>query len=201
MLDFLNSNSGALMVVFTAVVTRSTVFYALLTARLARETRLMRQAQTDPQIEAIIRSREEWANFVHLHIKNIGLGPAFDLQFKFQPDGNHEGANQLIEEFCSIGVFKNGAGYLGPSQEIVSNYSAMHENFDAKIEAAILLNVIYKSATGKMHKQSFRLDLSEFRGKSTLGKPHLYAIAQSLEKIQKDIKRIITGFKITKTYV
>lgn len=40
-----------------------------------------------------------------------------------------------------------------------------------------------------------RLDFSEFKGRTQIGKPHLYAIAQHLEKIQKDFHNLATGFK------
>ncbi len=42
-LDFLNENAGALTVIFTAVVTLSTVAYATLTRVLVSETRKMRR--------------------------------------------------------------------------------------------------------------------------------------------------------------
>ncbi len=68
MLEFMNKNSGGLMVLFTAVVTFSTVMYAFLTARLVSETRQMRRAQTDPRIEVVVKPREEWINFLNLFV-------------------------------------------------------------------------------------------------------------------------------------
>ena len=78
---FLNQNSGALTVVFTAVVTISTVVYAALTAVLVSETKKMRQVQTEPKIEITLRPFEFAIHIVKLHIKNIGLGPAENLKF------------------------------------------------------------------------------------------------------------------------
>jgi PIN domain nuclease of toxin-antitoxin system len=54
-LDFLNKNSGALTVLFTAVVTISTVAYSILTGKLVSETTKMRQVQTEPKIEIMIK--------------------------------------------------------------------------------------------------------------------------------------------------
>jgi hypothetical protein len=39
------------------------------------------------------------------------------------------------------------------------------------------------------------MDMSEKKGSYQLGKPHLYAIALSLEKIQTDFRHVVTGFK------
>jgi hypothetical protein len=49
--EFLNKNSGALSVLFSAAVTVATVVYAILTWKLVRETMLLREAQTEPRIE------------------------------------------------------------------------------------------------------------------------------------------------------
>lgn len=80
--DFLNGNSGALTVIFTAVVTISTVVYACLTYVLVKETRLMRQVQTEPKIEITARSMEFAIHILRLHVRNIGLGPALNVKFK-----------------------------------------------------------------------------------------------------------------------
>jgi flagellar basal body-associated protein FliL len=66
-LAFLHKNSGALIVIFTAVVTLSTVVYAILTAMLAVETKKMRQVQTEPKIEVVLRPREEIINIVNIY--------------------------------------------------------------------------------------------------------------------------------------
>jgi ABC-type Na+ efflux pump permease subunit len=58
MLEFLNQNAGGIMVIFTGVVTLSTFLYAILTALLVAETSRMRQAQTEPRGEVIIKPRE-----------------------------------------------------------------------------------------------------------------------------------------------
>ncbi len=55
---YLNSNAGALTVIFTAVVTISTVAYAILTRNLVLETKKMREVQTEPRIEISIQPLE-----------------------------------------------------------------------------------------------------------------------------------------------
>lgn len=93
MLDFLNQNAGALTVIFTAVVTLSTIVYAILTAVLVAETRRMRQAQTEPKIEVTIRPREEMINLIHVYVKNIGLGPAYDISFDITAEAGGRGSS------------------------------------------------------------------------------------------------------------
>lgn len=201
MLDFLNQNSGALTVIFTAVVTFSTVVYAVLTAVLVAETRRMRQVQTEPKVEVIIKHREEWISLIHVYVRNIGLGPAYNISFDISAEAGGEGAQALIGDFTEVNFFKTGLKYLGPSQEQVSGLSQMTEKFDQKIQSVLVFNVRYQGATGKKYREEFRLDFSEFKGRSQIGKPHLYAIAQHLEKMQSDFHHLATGFRRIKTDV
>ena len=189
------------MVIFTGVVTLSTVVYAILTALLVAETRRMRQAQTEPRVEVIIKPREEWISLIHVYIRNIGLGPAYDISFDISAESGGEGAEALIEDFTRAQFFKTGLRYLGPGQEMVSDYSQITEKFEQKIESVIIFVVQYRSTTGKHYKERYRLDFSEFKGRTQIGKPHLYAIAQHLEKIQQDFNRLATGFNRIKADV
>lgn len=132
MLDFLNQNSGALTVIFTAVVTISTVVCAVLTALLVAETRRMRQVQTEPKVEVIVKSREEWISFIHVYVRNIGLGPAYDIAFDIVAETGGEGARALIDDFTKANFFQTGLKYLGPGQEVVSGYTRMTEQFEEK---------------------------------------------------------------------
>jgi hypothetical protein len=196
MIEYLNHNSGALTVIFTAVVTISTVVYAVLTATLVSETRKMRQAQTEPKIEITVKSKEEWINLIRLHIKNIGLGPAYDISFSVQPEFEQDGSRAIINDFTKANFFNTGLKYLGPGQEIVGGYTQMvGALFDLKIESILIFNIQYKDATGKLFNEAFRVSFSEFKGRSQLGTPHLYKIAQSLEHIDKNIDHIATGWK------
>lgn len=198
MLDFLNQNSGALTVIFTFVVTLSTVVYAVLTAMLVAETRRMREAQTEPRVEVVIKPREEWIGLIHVYVRNIGLGPAYDISFDIKAESGEEGAQALIDDFTQTHFFKTGLRYLSPGHEAVSGYSQLTEK---KIEAVLVFEVKYRSATSKTFEERFRTDFAEFKGQTQIGKPHLYAIAQHLEKIQQDIHHLATGFRRIKADV
>lgn len=189
------------MVIFTGVVTISTVVYAILTGLLVAETRRMRQAQTEPRVEVIIKSREEWISLIHVYVRNVGLGPAYDITFEISAEAGEEGAKALIENFTRAQFFNTGLRYLGPGQEVVSDHSQMTEKFESKIESVLIFVVRYKGSTGKNYMNRYRIDLSEFKGRTQIGKPHLYAIAQHLEKIQQDFSRIATGFNRIKADV
>jgi hypothetical protein len=142
----------------------------------------------------IIKPREEWIHLVNVYVRNIGLGPAYDLSFDITAETGGEGAQALIDDFTRAHFLKTGIKYVGPGQEVVSDYSQLTEKFGDKIESVLVFRVRYKSATGKLYQERFRIDLSEFKGRTQIGKPHLYAIAQHLEEIQRDFHKLVTGF-------
>ncbi len=195
MIEYLNANSGAFNVIFTAVVTLSTAIYALLTAVLVKETRKMRQAQTEPKIEVVVKSSDHWINLMRVHIKNIGLGPAYDVTFNVSSEVDDEGGRMLLKDFTSANFFNTGLRYIGPSHEIVGGYTQMVNNYDQKINSVLNFKVDYKDCTNKKYNEYFRIDFSEFKGGRQIGTPHLYSISESLTKIEKTLDHIATGWR------
>jgi len=195
MVDYLNDNAGALTVIFTAVVTISTVVYAILTAKLVKETRQMRQAQTEPKIEITVKPKEEWINLIRLHIKNIGLGPAYNIFFDMSSESNNEGIKELIKDLTRVNFSNIGLKYLGPGQELIAGDTQLTKNFEEKINAVLNFHVKYQDSIGKDYQEKFLVDFSEFKGRREIGKPHLYSIADSLEAIKKSLGNIETGWK------
>lgn len=194
-LDFLKNNSEALTVIFTAVVTFSTVVYAVLTGLLVSETRKMREVQTEPKIYITIESFDFAIHIIRLNIQNIGLGPASELQFEPSVISGGESAEKLLKEFTKSNFFKTGLRHFGPGQNIYSTYTLTTEDFEGKSASVLSFKLTYKSTTGKKYSEEIILDMSELKGLYQLGKPNMYAIAQSLEKMQKDVGHIVSGFK------
>jgi len=194
-LESMNHYSGALTVIFTAVVTVSTVVYDILTGVLVAETRKMREVQTEPKIHITIESLEFAIHIIRLNIKNIGLGPARDLKFSPSTVAGGESAENLLNEFTESNFFKTGIRHFGPGQNVYSMYTQTTQDFEGKSASVLSFKLSYRSVTGKQYSEEIILDMSELRGRYQLGKPSLYAIAKSLESIEKDIGHITSGFK------
>lgn len=192
---YLNSNSGALTVLFTAVVAVSTVIYALLTWSLVSETKRMREVQTEPRVEITLKSLDFAINIVRLEIRNIGLGPAINVKFISEIISGGNGAIKLLEEFNKANFLKIGLKYFGPSHVLYSGYTQITKDYDAKIASVLSYNVEYESVTGKKYKDKITIDVSEHKGMTQLGKPNLYAISQSIDVIQKEFSHVVSGYK------
>lgn len=193
--NFLNQNAGVLSTVFSGIVMLATVVYATLTASLVKETRRMREAQTEPKMEVTASPREEFVNIITLHVKNIGLGPAYNLRFKLRGESHTPGENDLIGDFSRSQFLSKGLRYLGPGQELQSGYTQMAKNFAEKIKARLTVEVTYSGATGKSYTDEIPIHFEEFEGYGAIGTPHIYSIAKSLEKIERNIDHLTTGFR------
>ena len=189
-LEFLNQNSGAFAVIFSAVVATATVIYAILTWRLVSETRKMREAQTEPKISVTIKPREEWISFIDMVIQNIGLGPAYNIKFEVNPDFEYVKGKFLSE----LGFMKNGLKYLAPNQKLQFFLTSMIENFEEKTKKPFEIKVVYQNSISKTYEDAYLIDFSQLIGLSQLGEPPLYKIAKNIESIQKDIQHFSTGF-------
>lgn len=184
-LDSLNKNSGALTVIFTGIVTLATVVYAVLTAALVKETRQMRQAQTEPRIDIGYRMRDEVFGFLDIATRNIGLGPAYNIEFSFSQVAGDPDASGLIRELEEIGFLRSGIKYLSPGQELKTFFTSTFERFEAKIASQISVKVTYKNAAGHKFEETFVVDLSELRGITRVGEPAASTIAKHIEKISR----------------
>ena len=168
-ITILNQNSGALTVIFTGVVSLSTVVYAILTFGLVSETRKLREVQTEPQIEITLRPFEFAINILRLHVKNIGSGPAKKVRFECNVISGGEAGENLLSEFTQTNFFKTGLTYLSPNQEFHSNYTQLTQNFEQKMECVLLFKISYKSVTGKQYENKAVIDMSEFKDMYQLG--------------------------------
>jgi hypothetical protein len=189
-LEFLNLNSGAVTAISTVFLTIITFVYVLLTRSISKETEMMRKAQTAPNISVTIQSEEESINLIDLIIKNIGLGPAYNVKFEINPDFEDR---FLSGKLSDIGFIKNGLPYFAPNQEFKILLTNITENDEEKLKKAFEIEITYESNIHEPYSNTYLIDFSQQCGLSS-GEPPLYRIADDIEQIQKDINHISTGF-------
>ena len=192
-LKTLNDNAGAFQVVFAALVTLATVVYAALTWILVAETRRMRRAQTDAKVVIGLEVRPQYVGFVDVCVRNEGVGPAYDVSFAVRPTVTGQGDASVVETIASLGFIARGIDYFSPNQEFRSFLTSVSDNYDVKMATSITVDVGYKTAAGEAIRDTYVLDFSMFHNITQLGKPDLYSIAKSLEKLQDDVHKISTG--------
>lgn len=191
----LNSNSGAIMVIFTAVVAVSIVVYAIMAWGLISETRRIREAQIEPKIVITLKCLDSAADIVQLHVKNIGPGSARNVRFTSCTISGGDEAGRFLEELGKTNFLKAGLNHFGPGNELYSGYVRMIKNIDAGAAPVLDCDVEYESITGRKYKDRITIDMSELKGINQIGRPDLYSIARSLEAIRNDLSSMINEHK------
>lgn len=192
-IDFLNSNAGALQVLFAFVVAVATVFYALLTRSLVHETKRMRRAQTDAKVVVGLEPRQDWLNWIEIYVRNEGVGPATDVSFSVVLEDPPAGDQSLAAIVRSFGFVQKGLSYMSPRQEMRSFFTSLNEDYELKMSTVFNVDVSWTNPSGDVTRDRYVLDLSIFRGRSQLGEPDMHSMAKSLEKLQKDFHRVANG--------
>lgn len=188
-LDFLNENSGAFSLLFSLAVAIATVIYAYLTSKLVSETKTMRKAQTEPEVAVTIQPKEWSVIFIDMVIQNIGLGPAYDVSFKVSPDFEYE----PTKPFSGLGFMRNGLKYLAPNQRL-QFYLGKMVDLRKNIGDGFEVEVTYRNSLGNIRDHSYFIDFSEIIDLAHLGRPPLHKMADSIDKIEKSVHHLTSGF-------
>ena len=131
-IEWLNTNSGAVIGVATVVLVIITGCYAYLTWRLLK-------ANNTPEIAISLRPHEAHINIVMLCIENIGTGAAHNLQFKTLPSS----IPNLDIPLEKIGFLKNGIAYFEPGRKIEQFLVSVTGKFDELKQTPLEIGVTY----------------------------------------------------------
>jgi hypothetical protein len=192
-LRFLNTNMGALTVLFSAVVTVSTVAYALLTRKLVQETVLLRQAETEPAISVHITPSKRYLHINEMVIQNHGRGTAVDISWALSPAPDVLSKHGVKLE--SLELLK-GLSQLAPGQQLRTFFGSSLDLLKDPICPDVKITAAYQSTVGKKFTSTFVLSPAQFRGIGRIGTPADDQIARSLENIATAVTRTIHGSRL-----
>ena len=179
-LNCLNSHSGAITSIATAVLVIVTTVYVIFTYRILRAT-------NQPEIMVYLRPHEVDVNLIVLWIENAGTGVARKLRFT----GDLSLGFKSKTPFKEIGFSKNGIDVLGPGQKIDHCLGSMRENTEALKQAPFEITVTYSdSSANHEEKKIFHLNSREFLGVGTIGGSPLHEISKAAKEIQKDLHKL-----------
>ena len=185
--NILTQNTEIITLIFSAVVAISTVIYAILTWRLTSETKIMRKSQTAPKISVYLQTCRAGMGFFDLIIKNIGLGPAYNVRFVVLEEFDVRGDRNLSDIDFIHEVIK----YMPPNYSIETFFlSLTGEQYKEIIDKTIKIKVVYENSKGEKISEIINLNMSQFKGRQRLGDDPVNVIAKNIEKIQKDIHNL-----------
>ena len=189
MLNWLNSNSGAIGALSSVLLTVITIVYVYLTGRLAKESQEARLAMLRPELAVYLAPYEGSPLFILLCIENIGSGPAYRLRLGLDSPFKREDGVDIRE----IGMFSRGLNYLAPRQKIEHFLVSAADKADQLTNIRLKVLTEYEDSLHKSYRREFALDFGEIlQNISRLGTPPLYGIADAAKKIQEDLHRLAT---------
>ena len=185
MIDWLNSNSGAVNAILAAILVIITGVYAYLTRRQVLESKELREMTIRPALVVTAEIHEIHINFINLRIENIGGGAARNIRLRTSREfmiGNDSSVNEL-------GLFKRGIPLLGPGRSIETFLANVYKLLQ---QEPLEVTAEYEDATGRKIEETFLVDFAAFENLSRVGEAPLHTIAKSIEKLQKSIGKFIS---------
>ena len=185
---WLNSNSGAVNSILVALLVIITGAYVFLTSRLVTESKKFRELSLRPALVVTAELHETLVTIVNFRIENIGGGAAYGIRLQTNRKfivGNEDPLNKL-------GFFKYGIPSLGPGR-ILESFLATGPDLLKSQQEEIEGTVTYSDATGRKFEEKFVLSFSSFENLSRVGEPPLQTIADSIKKLQENIKSVTNG--------
>ncbi len=175
----LNEIQGLLTIVLTTLL-------VLLNYKLAKETKHLREIESEPNIEVYLVPHNQSSSFINMTIKNSGRGIARNIKWTIRYDESN--AQEKGITIGKMSLFKV-LHYL-PGNEHFSFYfgSSIKLLKDPKMKPIEII-VSYKNETSsKSYTKSFTIDIEPWKGMTTIGTPPEYSIAKSMERIENSIQ-------------
>tara|TARA_R110002167_G_scaffold366458_1_gene598022 strand:- start:4910 stop:5512 length:603 start_codon:yes stop_codon:yes gene_type:complete len=180
-----------LQIIFSGIVTASTVVYALLTWRLVKETKLIREFQIKPDVRIYFERGEANNKLLFVVVENQGFGAALDVNFQVLKN-----LESYPEEYFNIkdkGVFKHGIVTLYPNQRHRYFILAIEkDNYNKVIEESLIIKTTYHDITNRKFNLTFNIPVKETVGVGLSTPPDNYSgrIPFYLERIDKSLKSL-----------
>ena len=145
-MDWLNSNAGAVAGIATGVIALMAIITAILTYQLAKENRLLRKAETTPEVLAYLKLGEPPGSPYDLVVGNFGKEPALKVGLKIQDYGVEVEAHQI--EILPQGI------------QIAEGFGVNYDQLVGRTAWQYEVTLKYQDLTGKCYLLTYPLRVS-----------------------------------------
>lgn len=183
-LGWVKENDGLLIAAATAVIAFFAVCTYFLTRALVRENRLLRKAETEPEVIAYLAVHPLHTEFLNFVLANVGRGPARNVRFELDIS-DEDIENRKIH--LKNSVDRQPISFL-PQGEVFTAYFVNGElAFGEERLPPFSVNIEYENLKGGKQRRTCLLDVAQFDGIWHLGSPPEKDIARSLKKIEEHL--------------
>jgi hypothetical protein len=167
------------------------VFLLLATIMMVRETRRMREAQTEPDLFVNLEPGNDDVTDIYIVIGNMGQGAAYNIKFEINPDYEYRRGKFLSK----LSFIKNGISFLASNQTIKSYLIWVKANdslsFD-ELAKPFYISIKYENNNGKTYERTYPIDLEPLRDIMGVSLPSIH---KNIEKIEEHLKDISSSLK------
>jgi hypothetical protein len=187
--DFTFNSEQALLVAqvlaafFTAVATLALVYF---TSVLARETRRLSAATSQPFVIATLELNQWSTRHIDLRLENTGNAPAFDVRVKTDPQiGQNEPSPKG-------GIGMNEIDVLRPAQQVSSYVSEASEAMEHSYRVTVQWRRMPNAKD--IEEINYNLDMSKYKKMSRLGASSpLHQIAEEVKRSRENWESVVRG--------
>ena len=168
----------------TIVTAGATIVLAIITAVLARETKRLSDATSQPNVVVTLEPSQWSIIHTNLVLQNTGTGAAYDIEMKFDPPLMLEQRGEATEmPVRSLSVLKPNASFL-----------VFLDGFEKLNEQIVSVEVTWLRTPGgkKREGHSYVLNLlKDYENWGQLGgPPPLIQIAQDIRKLREQVAKL-----------
>ena len=178
--------SNILLMIFTGVL----AYYSYYLHSETRKNRKFQIQLHQPELSVIFEPSRKYINWINIKIKNIGGSPLYNLELE-KVDKNFTCFNgKKVSELKYLQKYN----YLRPGQEIEQLFITLADGKNKAEDIQFSMYFKYSNENKKTFKKKFDYDFIQFYDMSQVGEDPLNKIANNIEKIQKNIGHLATGF-------
>jgi hypothetical protein len=172
-------------VVGSLVTALATIVLAVVTTVLARETKRLSDATSEPMVVVTLESNPH--SMIHMDIvaQNTGTGTAYEVEVSSDPPF------ELDDDQKELSIPLQNISVLKPGQSL-SSYICEYAKLEGRrFELAVSWS--RKPGSGKRETLRYTLNLSDLASLVRLGTPHAETMSKSLKSLSEQFQRFANG--------
>lgn len=173
MIEWLNSNNGAITAIATVVLAFITFWYALVTQQLLK-------VGSTPQVVAYIVPNRTEISVLEFVLANLGKGPAYNVTVEILV-----GREELLAKKGTILEPRVPILVIPQDEKIVTTFGSYFDLLEEPRLRPVTIRVSYQNSRGKKFSEITHIDISQYDGLAGQIETPLKIISSSIKKIEQ----------------
>ncbi|MFA4950160.1 hypothetical protein [Brevundimonas sp.] len=163
----------------------ATIVLAVVTALLAKETKRLSDATSEPMVVVTLESNPHSLMHMDLIAQNTGTGTAYEIRVSSNPPFElDDDQKELPVPLQNISVLKPG--------QLISSYICEYAKLEGR-RFEICVSWSRKPGSAKRETLKYDLNLADFASLVRLGTPHEETVSKSLKSLAEHFRKFANG--------